>query len=260
MRVALERGNFRLHFQPQVDLRSGIVVGAEALLRWRDDDLGDVSPGEFIPIAEESGFIVALGDWVLAEAVAQAARWVAVGRPVRVSINVSALQFQQLDFVDRVAEVLAAVKLPAQWLELELTESILVQDAEEALQRLRALDRLGVQLAIDDFGTGYSSLGYLKRFPIKKLKIDRSFIKGLPGDASDAAIACAVIQLARAMNLCVIAEGVENAQQRDFLSRHGCDEFQGFLFAPALSIDDFDRRTAGLLAAPTPQGSAGSAG
>jgi EAL domain-containing protein (putative c-di-GMP-specific phosphodiesterase class I) len=257
MRVALERGHFRLNYQPQIDLRTGGVVGAEALLRWRDDDLGDVSPGEFIPIAEESGFIVALGDWVLAEAVAQAARWLAQGRPVRVSINVSALQFQQLDFVDRVAEVLAAAKLPGQWLELELTESILVQDAEEALQRLRALDRLGVRLAIDDFGTGYSSLGYLKRFPIKKLKIDRSFIKGLPGDSSDAAIACAVIQLARALNLCVIAEGVETPAQREFLLRHGCDEFQGFLFAPAQSADDFALRTAGLLGGPSCQASAG---
>jgi len=254
MRVALERGRFSLHYQPQIDIESGAVIGAEALLRWNDDDLGNVSPAEFIPVAEESGFIVALGDWVLGEAVAQAARWHAEGRPVRVSINVSALQFQQLDFVERVAAVLAAAKLPSEWLELELTESILVQDANEALQRLRALDALGVQLAIDDFGTGYSSLGYLKRFPIKKLKIDRSFIKGLPGDSSDAGIACAVIQLGRALNLRVIAEGVETPQQRDFLSGNGCDEFQGWLFAPALPADEFARRTAGLLRPADPPG------
>jgi diguanylate cyclase (GGDEF)-like protein/PAS domain S-box-containing protein len=252
MRVALERGGFSLHYQPQIDIDSGTVVGAEALLRWHDDDLGNVSPAEFIPVAEESGFIVTLGDWVLREAVAQAARWHAEGRPVRISINVSALQFQQLDFVERVASALASAKLPSEWLELELTESILVQDANEALQRLKALDALGVQLAIDDFGTGYSSLGYLKRFPIKKLKIDRSFIKGLPGDASDAGIACAVIQLGRALNLRVIAEGVETAQQRDFLRRSGCHEFQGWLFAPALPEDQFVARTAGLLEGPGP--------
>jgi diguanylate cyclase (GGDEF)-like protein/PAS domain S-box-containing protein len=250
MRVALERGRFSLHYQPQIDMATGAVVGAEALLRWNDDDLGNISPGEFIPVAEESGFIVVLGDWVLGEAVTQAARWHAEGRPVRVSINVSALQFQQLDFVERVATALASAQLPSEWLELELTESILVQDANEALQRLKALDALGVQLAIDDFGTGYSSLGYLKRFPIKKLKIDRSFIKGLPDDASDAGIACAVIQLGRALKLRVIAEGVETPQQREFLRRHGCDEFQGWLFAPALPAEQFEVRTAGLLCAP----------
>ncbi|HEU4458011.1 MAG TPA: EAL domain-containing protein [Methylibium sp.] len=248
MRVALERGGFSLHYQPQVDIETGAVIGAEALLRWIDEDLGIIPPGEFIPVAEESGFIVALGDWVLQEAVAQAARWQAEGRPVRVSINVSALQFQQLDFVERVAAVLASAQLPSEWLELELTESILVRDANEALQRLRALDALGVQLAIDDFGTGYSSLGYLKRFPIKKLKIDRSFIKGLPGDASDAGIACAVIQLGRALNLRVIAEGVETPAQRDFLRRNGCHEYQGWLFAPALEAAQFARQTAGRMA------------
>ena len=248
MRLALERGDFRLHYQPQVELGSGAVVGAEALLRWRDADLGDVSPGEFIPVAEESGFIVALGDWVLRESVRQAAAWHAAGRATVVSVNVSALQFQQADFVERVAAVLQAAELPAALLELELTESILIRDADEALQRLRALDRLGVQLAIDDFGTGYSSLGYLKRFPIRKLKIDRSFIKGLPGDESDAGIARAVVQLARSLRLRVIAEGVETAAQREFLRRAGCDEFQGFLFAPALDVAAFEARTAALLA------------
>jgi EAL domain-containing protein (putative c-di-GMP-specific phosphodiesterase class I) len=251
MRLALERGDFRLHYQPQIDITSGAVVGAEALLRWRDADLGDVSPGEFIPVAEESGFIVTLGDWVLREAVRQAALWRAQGRSMVVSVNVSALQFQQADFVDRVATVLAEARLPAPWLELELTESILIRDADEALQRLRALDRLGVQLAIDDFGTGYSSLGYLKRFPIKKLKIDRSFIKGLPGDESDAGIAQAVIQVARALRLRVIAEGVETVAQRDFLQRAGCDEIQGFLFAPALPVAEFEARTATMLDLPS---------
>ncbi|ABM95465.1 EAL domain-containing protein [Methylibium petroleiphilum] len=251
MRLALERGDFRLHYQPQIDIASNAVVGAEALLRWRDPGLGDVSPGEFIPVAEESGFIVALGEWVLREAVRQAALWRAQGRSMVVSVNVSALQFQQADFVDRVATALAEAKLPATWLELELTESILIRDADEALQRLRALDRLGVQLAIDDFGTGYSSLGYLKRFPIRKLKIDRSFIKGLPGDESDAGIAQAVIQVARALRLRVIAEGVETMAQRDFLQRAGCDEIQGFLFAPALPVAEFEARTATMLDLPS---------
>ncbi len=245
MRIALEHGDFRLHYQPQVCLSDGTVTGAEALLRWRDADLGDVSPGEFIPVAEESGFIVALGDWVLCEAVRQAAAWQAQGRPLLVSVNVSALQFQQAGFVGRVAAVLAEHGLPARLLELELTESILIQDADEALARLRALDQLGVQLAIDDFGTGYSSLGYLKRFPIRRLKIDRSFIRGLPDDDSDAGIAQAVIHLARALRLRVIAEGVETAAQRDFLAAAGCDEYQGFLCAPALPAAEFEKQRAG---------------
>jgi diguanylate cyclase (GGDEF)-like protein/PAS domain S-box-containing protein len=241
MRGALERGDFRLHYQPQVALNGGAVVGAEALLRWRDCELGEVSPGEFIPVAETSGFIVTIGDWVLREAVQQAARWRAQGRSLVVSANVSALQFQQPGFVDRVEALLGEAGLPAALLELELTESILVQDADEALERLHALDRLGVRLAIDDFGTGYSSLSYLKRFPIRKLKIDRSFVKDLPGDESDSGIALAVIQVARALRLRVIAEGVETAAQRDFLREAGCDEFQGFLCAPGLSVMDFEQ-------------------
>lgn len=249
MRRALERGQFRLAYQPQVDVVGRSIIGAEALLRWRDPDLGDVSPGEFIPVAEESGFIVALGDWVLETAVKQAAQWHAGGRAIPVSVNVSALQFQQADFVERVGQVLQSAGLPPAMLELELTESILIQDAEEALQRLTALAAIGVRLAIDDFGTGYSSLGYLKRFPIRKLKIDRSFIKGLPGDESDAAIAQAVIQLARALKLKVIAEGVETERQREWLQQAGCDEYQGFLTAPALEPAAFEA----LVAAPRPR-------
>lgn len=234
MRVALAAGQFRLHFQPQVALDDGRVVGAEALLRWRDDELGEVSPALFIPVAEDSGFIVAIGDWVLDEAVRQAARWQRQGLALPVAVNVSALQFQQAHFVDRVAAALDTAGLDPALLELELTESILVRDAEEALQRLKALSDLGVQLAIDDFGTGYSSLSYLKRFPIGKLKIDRSFVKGLPHDESDAGIVTAIVQMARALGLRVIAEGVEGESQRQFLLRAGCDECQGFLYAPAL--------------------------
>ncbi|MGL6112861.1 MAG: putative bifunctional diguanylate cyclase/phosphodiesterase, partial [Rubrivivax sp.] len=192
MRQALASGQFRLHYQPQVELRSGALVGAEALIRWHDAGLGEVSPARFIPVAEDSGFIIALGDWVLAQAVRQGAEWHRGGLRMPVAINVSALQFQQPQFVERVAAVLAASGLPPQLLELELTESILVRDADEALQRLQALARIGVRLSIDDFGTGYSSLAYLKRFPIDKLKIDRSFVQGLPSADSDGAIVVAI--------------------------------------------------------------------
>ncbi len=245
MRQALASNRFRLKYQPQLDLRSGAVVGAEALIRWRDPELGEVSPAEFIPVAEDSGFIVAIGDWVLAQAVRQAARWRAEGLVIPVSVNVSALQFQQADFIDRVAAVLRDNELPGALLELELTESILVHDADEALQRLSQLSQLGVRLAIDDFGTGYSSLAYLKRFPIERLKIDRSFIEGVPQDESDAGIVRAIIQMSTALGMKVIAEGVETEPQRTFLLEAGCDQFQGFLYAPALDALSFDERVRG---------------
>ncbi|MGS0755677.1 putative bifunctional diguanylate cyclase/phosphodiesterase [Roseateles sp. GG27B] len=242
MRQALQEGQFRLHYQPQIALCSGTVIGAEALIRWRDPLRGEISPGEFIPVAEESGFVVAIGEWVLQQAVEQAAIWLRRGWRMPVAINVSALQFQQSQFADSVAFALRSSGLPPELLELELTESILVGDADEALQRLQRLAALGVGMSIDDFGTGYSSLAYLKRFPIQRLKIDRSFIKGLPGDASDAGIVNAIIQMGRALRLQVIAEGVENEAQRDFLARAGCDEFQGYLYAPALDPDAFEAR------------------
>ena len=244
MRQALASGRFRLHYQPQVELRSGRVVGAEALIRWRDPALGEVAPGRFIPVAEDSGFIVALGDWVLGQAVRQGAAWLARGLQVPIAINVSALQFQQPQFIERVAAVLAASQLPPQLLELELTESILVRDAAEALQRLQSLARIGVRLSIDDFGTGYSSLAYLKRVPIGQLKIDRSFVDGLPADESDGAIVKAIIDMGRALHLQVIAEGVETEPQRQFLQRAGCNLFQGYLFSPALDVPSFERRIA----------------
>jgi diguanylate cyclase (GGDEF)-like protein len=242
MRQALTAQRFRLAYQPQFDIAGDAIVGAEALARWRDPELGDVSPAQFIPVAEESGFIIALGDWVLAQAVRQAAAWRGKGMALKVAVNVSALQFQQPDFVERVARALAAAGLPGHLLELELTESILVRDADEALQRLHALSQLGVRLSIDDFGTGYSSLAYLKRFPLDKVKIDKSFIRHLPGDDSDVAIVRAVIQMARALSLRVNAEGVETEAQRRFLAQEGCDEVQGFLFAPGLDALSFEQR------------------
>ncbi|PPE68365.1 EAL domain-containing protein [Caldimonas thermodepolymerans] len=240
MRQALARGGFRLHYQPQVDIRTGAIVGAEALVRWHDEELGELSPARFIQVAEESGFIVPLGEWVLTEAVRQAAQWHRRGLDLVVAVNVSAVQFQRSNFVERVAAIIAAAGLPARNLELELTESILIQDADEALLRLNALAALGVRLAIDDFGTGYSSLGYLKRFPLRKLKIDRSFIQGLPADESDAGIVRSIVYLARALRLSLIAEGVETEAQRQFLLQAGCDEFQGFLFSPAVESAAFD--------------------
>ena len=255
MRQALAAGRFRLHYQPQVNLKSGEIVGAEALIRWRDPELGDVPPAEFIPVAERSGFIVAIGSWVLRQAVQQAALWREQGRQLLMSINVSALQFQQVDFVDSVSRAFAEVGLVPQWLELELTESILIQDAQEALHRLQALAELGVKLAIDDFGTGYSSLAYLKRFPISRLKIDRSFIQGLPGDESDAGIVQAIANMARALRLELIAEGVESEAQRQFMLQVGCEQYQGFLTSPAIDVVSFeamlDRRRLAAAEPPT---------
>ncbi|MFN0182271.1 MAG: putative bifunctional diguanylate cyclase/phosphodiesterase [Aquabacterium sp.] len=242
MRQALAAGRFRLHYQPQVDLASGGVIGAEALIRWRDPALGDIPPGRFIPVAEDTGFIIAIGDWVLADAVRQAAHWRHEGLAIQVSVNVSALQFQQADFVERVRSVLAEADLPGSLLELELTESILVRDAEEALLRLDTLARMGVKLAIDDFGTGYSSLAYMKRFPIDRLKIDKSFIDGVPQDNGDAGIVRAIVQMSHAMGAKVIAEGVETEPQRAFLAGIGCDQFQGWLFAKALPAAEFEER------------------
>ncbi|MDH5539620.1 MAG: EAL domain-containing protein, partial [Rhizobacter sp.] len=230
MRQALATGAFRLHYQPQVDLATGVVHGAEALIRWVDPELGDVAPTEFIPVAEESGFIIAIGDWVLHEAVKQAASWHAQQLALVVSVNVSALQFQQPGFVDGVATALRDAGLPAHLLELELTESMLVHDAQEALLRLQSLAQLGVKLAIDDFGTGYSSLNYLKRLPVNRLKIDRSFVDGLPDDESDVGIVNAIIHMGQALHLQIIAEGVETEGQRRFLKKAGCNQFQGFLY------------------------------
>ena len=254
MRQAMERRLFVLHYQPQMCLKTGRMKGAEALIRWTDAELGSVAPGIFIPLAEESGFIVTIGAWVLEEAVRQATVWQQAGTPVMVSVNVSALQFRQPDFVDRVAEVIQGAGLSPSLLELEMTESILVQDADEALGRLNALSALGVSLAIDDFGTGYSNLAYLKKFPLHKLKIDRSFIQGLPDDESDLAIVTAVASLGRALRLQVVAEGVETEAQREQLARLECDQYQGFLCAPGLPAEELSR----MLQAPLAEGTQGS--
>lgn len=239
MRQALGSDHMAVHYQPQVNMSTGRITGAEALIRWTDPEFGSVSPGQFIPLAEESGYIITLGAWVMEQAVREAAQWMHSGTPAMVSVNVSALEFRQPDFMDRLTRLLAVHQLPPTLLELELTESILLQDAQEMEQRLRALADLGIGLAIDDFGTGYSSLAYLKKLPIHKLKIDQSFVRGLPDDEEDRAIVSAIISMGRALRIEVVAEGVETQAQQSVLQQLQCDHYQGFLCAPAVPAQAF---------------------
>jgi len=232
LRRAIERGEFVLHYQPQVDIASGRVVGVEALLRWEHPEFGLVQPGRFIPVAEESGLIVPIGAWVIEEACRQAMVWRRAGLPDLVmAVNLSAAQFRRSGIEDTVAQALQRSGLVPALLELELTESILLQDVEQVLATVQRLKQLGVQLAIDDFGTGYSSLSYLKRFDIDKLKIDQSFIRDLASDPDDAAIVRAIIQMAHSLGLRAIAEGVETAELLQQLRGFGCDEAQGYHYA-----------------------------
>jgi len=236
LRNALKNREFVLHYQPQLDIESGRIIGLEALLRWQLPDGALVPPGSFIPVAEQSGLIIAIGEWVLDEACRQAAAWRAAGLPpVVVAVNLSALQFRRGNILDTVAAALARSGLPASGLELELTESILLQDVDAAMTILRSLKELGVQLSIDDFGTGYSSLSYLKRLAVDKLKIDQSFVRDIAEDPDDAAIVRAIVQLGHTLQLTVIAEGVESERQLSFLSQCGCDEAQGYLFSRPLA-------------------------
>jgi diguanylate cyclase (GGDEF)-like protein len=232
LRRALERGEFRLHFQPKASLKSGRACGFEALLRWERPGHGLVPPGKFIPLLEESGLIVPVGEWVIRAACAQLRDWRAAGlEPLPVAVNLAAKQFAQRDIVAVVDAALVEHGVPPHLLEIEITESDAMQDAERVLATLGELSARGVGIAIDDFGTGYSSLAYLKRFPVETLKLDRSFVNGLPGDANDVSIALAVITMAHSLGFKVVAEGVEKAAQRDFLAQHGCDQMQGYLFA-----------------------------
>ncbi|NDY42457.1 EAL domain-containing protein [Dissulfurirhabdus thermomarina] len=245
LRRALERGEFLLYYQPQVELETERIVGGEALVRWRHPDMGLVSPAEFIPLAEETGLIVPLGAWVLAEAARQAKAWIDAGLPpIRVAVNLSSRQFRERDLRKTVLGALEAAGLESRWLEIEITESILMERGEAAVALLREFREAGIDVAIDDFGTGYSSLGYLKHFPVTSLKIDRSFVQDIPADADDAAITAAIIAMAHQLHLKVVAEGVEDAAQLDFLRRQGCDAVQGYYFSPPVPADEF----AGLLA------------
>jgi diguanylate cyclase (GGDEF)-like protein/PAS domain S-box-containing protein len=240
LRRALERKEFELFYQPKVDTGSGRIIGAEALIRWNHPDMGLVSPTRFIPMAEEIGLIVPIGHWVLHTACAQNKAWQNAGLPpISVSVNLSARQFRQEDLVESVAEILESMGLDAKHLELELTESIVMNSAELFINKLRQLEDLGVQLSIDDFGTGYSSLSYLKRFPLHHLKIDQSFVRDIATDADDAAITSTVISLGHSLNLKVIAEGVETEEQVAFLRDHHCDEMQGYYFSKPLPAAQF---------------------
>jgi diguanylate cyclase (GGDEF)-like protein len=238
LRKALERRELLLHYQPQIDMRSGIVVGAEALVRWMHPDRGLIAPMEFIPLAEEIGLIVPIGEWIMHSACKQIRVCQENGFPsMCVTVNISGIQLKQTNFIETVVKALNDNHLDPQYLELELTESILVESLEKAIRILNELKSLGVRISIDDFGTGYSSLNYLKRLPIDILKIDRSFVKDIFIDPGNEAIIKAIFTLARSLNLEVIAEGVETAQQLAYLHELGCDKMQGFLFSPPLPTD-----------------------
>lgn len=242
LRLALTRDELVLHYQPRVDLSSGRISGAEALVRWQHPKLGLLPPLRFIPIAEEMGLIEAVGEWVLKEACRQVREWQDAGLELeRVAVNLAARQFAQSDLCTHVAAVLSEAGLEARYLELELTESMMMQEPERVIKVLTELKRMGATVAIDDFGTGYSSLSYLKRFPIDFLKIDRSFIQGLPGDEEDAAITSAIIAMAKSLGLKLIAEGVETSGQRVFLHNQGCHNGQGYLFSKPVAPQALER-------------------
>ena len=239
LRMALERRQFVLHYQPQVDLASNRIVGVEALLRWQHPRLGLVAPDRFITLAEEAGLIAPIGEWVLFEACRQNQRWLANGgTPVRMSVNVAARQFQRASLTAIVGRALGEARLSPEMLELEMTESTLMEGSSDTIGILSDLRDRGVSLAIDDFGTGYSSLSYLKRFPLDRLKLDQSFVRDIDRDPDNLAIASAIVNLGHTLRLSVIAEGVETAAQLDLLRRHSCDQAQGFHFSRALPAAD----------------------
>jgi diguanylate cyclase (GGDEF)-like protein/PAS domain S-box-containing protein len=238
LRRSLERNELSLHYQPQIDIETGNITGMEALLRWQHPERGMIPPNEFIPLAEETGLIISIGEWVLRSACAQNKAWQDAGLPpVRIAVNLSVRQLKQKNLVAKIAEILAETGLDPQWLELELTESVIMQNAEDSVQQLHEIKSLGITLAIDDFGTGYSSLSYLKRFPIDKVKIDQSFVQGVCNNLDDAAISRAIIALAASLNLRVTAEGVETPDQLSFLREHQCCDAQGYLFSRPIPAD-----------------------
>ena len=239
MRKALERHEFVVYYQPQVDLATGEIIGMEALIRWMHPDLGLVSPMEFIPMAEETGLIVPIGEWVLRTACVQNKAWQDAGlAPIRMAVNLSCRQFQQVDLAERVARIVKETGLDPSYLELEITESVLMKDADAAVDTLNKLKKKGIYISIDDFGTGYSSLGYLKRFPIDVLKIDQSFIRELSVGTEDAAIATAIITVAHTMKLKALAEGVETLEQLELLRSLKCDSMQGFVFSRPVPAEE----------------------
>ncbi|MFZ0945516.1 MAG: EAL domain-containing protein [Syntrophobacteraceae bacterium] len=235
LRKALDREEFVLHYQPMIDIHSGRIVAMEALLRWHHPDLGTVSPADFIPLAEETGLIISIGEWVLNTACIYNKTLQEMGLPPkRIAVNISSVQFRSQILIETITRALKISGLDAPWLEIELTESSIMKNMEASSDILRELKQMGLRVAIDDFGTGYSSLAYLKRFPLDILKIDRSFIRDIPGDPDNEAIATAIIAMAHSLNLEVIAEGVETEKQLAFMRSHECDGVQGYFFSPAL--------------------------
>jgi diguanylate cyclase (GGDEF)-like protein len=234
LREALEQQHFRLEYQPQVDVRTGRIVGFEALLRWDSPERDLVEPDQFVPILEETGLILPLGEWALETACRQVMQWTDIGGDLRIGVNVSGRQFSDPDFVQRVDRILAGTGLAAQRLEVEITESTIMRDDPNTMRVFQELAKRGIRIAIDDFGTGYSSLSYLKRFPIDTLKIDRSFVRDVPRDSDDATIVQTILAMAGTLNLEVVAEGVETDEQFAFLSDYGCDLVQGYLFSRPL--------------------------
>ncbi len=237
---ALEEGQFVLHYQPQYDLARDRLIGAEALIRWQHPELGLISPGEFVPLLEETGLIISVGEWVLRTACAQNKKWQEAGAPpVVIAVNLSVMQFRAVGLARMVRRVLDETGLSPEYLELEITENIAMHDGEGVVGTLGELRSIGVKISIDDFGTGYSSLSYLKRFPIDKLKIDQSFIRDMKADTEDGSIVTAIIGMGRSLKLRVIAEGVETQEQADILKRYGCDEAQGYFYARPMETSNF---------------------
>ena len=235
---ALKNHELELYYQAQINISDQRVTGFEALLRWRHPQKGMVSPAKFIPLAERSGLIIPIGEWVLNEACKQAKTWLDNGYPLVMAVNLSSIQFKRGNLLETIANALKNNDLPAHMLELELTESILLQDVDGVMNNLHKLKAMGVKLSIDDFGTGYSSLSYLKRMAIDKLKVDQSFVADLATSADDKAIVRTIIQLGHSLQLTVIAEGVENAEQLALLKKYGCDEAQGYFFSKPVPIHE----------------------
>lgn len=241
LRHALDRDELTLHYQPQIATEDGHIIGVEALLRWQHSSMGMVSPGEFIHIAEESGQILQIGEWVIRTAVNQLRQWMDKGLPpIVMAINLSAVQFRHPNLPNLVMQILDEAKLPAEYLELELTEEVTMEEPQAAIDIMSSLHDLGIRMSIDDFGTGYSSLSYLKKFKAYKLKIDRSFVRDITKDPDDKAIVAAIIHLANSLDMKTIAEGVETASQLAYLRTQGCDEIQGYYFSKPLPSDEFE--------------------
>ncbi|HEY9729177.1 MAG TPA: bifunctional diguanylate cyclase/phosphodiesterase, partial [Chroococcales cyanobacterium] len=255
LRHALEREELQVYYQPQVSLQTGEIIGTEALLRWLHPERGLVSPTKFIPIAEETGLIIPIGEWVLQTACKQTKLWQNSGfASLQVSVNLSSRQFSQIDLRKQLVQILMETGLDPKYIEVELTESMLVQNTEVAIRRLNALKSLGVKIAIDDFGTGYSSLSYLQQFPFDILKIDRCFIQDITNNPHNAAITKAIIEMAKSLNLKLIAEGVETPEELSFICRQDCDAMQGYLFSRPLPTPEFSQLLKARKRLPLPVG------